>query len=220
MKSSPSRRVFIVDDHPIVRAGARLALGTTPGFRVCGEAGSAAEALTAVAAARPDILILDLVLGGRDGMDFVARMREILPAARILVLSMNAEDLFAERALRAGANGYLMKGGDLEELVAAVKRIAEGEVYLSEKMTSAMLEVRRSGRRETGIFGGLTDREMQVFLMLGQGKSTQQVADELRLSIKTISTHRENLKVKLGVDSAAELVRQAVAYVIGQGRPA
>lgn len=220
MKSSVPLRVFIVDDHPIVRAGARLALGTTPGFRVCGEAGSAAEALSAVATLRPDILILDLVLGGRDGMDFVARMRDILPAARILVLSMNAEDLFAERALRAGANGYLMKGGDLDELLAAVKRIVAGEVYLSEKMTNAMLEVRRSGRRETGILGSLTDREMQVFLMLGQGKSTQQVADELSLSIKTISTHRENLKVKLGVDSAAELVRQAVAYVIGQGRPA
>lgn len=187
---------------------------------MCGEAGTAAQALATVEAARPDILILDLVLGGRDGMDFVARMREILPAARILVLSMNAEDLFAERALRAGANGYLMKGGDLDELAAAVKRIARGEIYLSEKMTSKMIEARRSGRQEAGILGSFTDREMQVFLMLGQGKSTQQVADELRLSVKTISSHRENLKVKLGVESAAELVRQAVTYVIGQGRTA
>jgi DNA-binding NarL/FixJ family response regulator len=213
-------RVLIVDDHPIVRAGVRLALRGHPTLEICGEADSVNAALTLAEQQKPDALVLDLHLGGRDGIEMVGRMRELLPHAKILVFSMNSEDLFAKRALRAGANGYLMKEGGLEELQHALGRILAGEVYVSQRMNSRLLNSVARGDSEDDPLSELTDREMQIFLLLGGGKTTGQIADELSLSVKTISTHRENLKTKLGVDSAAELVRKAVAYVVGSGRKA
>lgn len=215
-------RVYLVDDHPIVRAGARLAIAGLPGFEVCGETGMAAGAPAAAREAQADIVILDLLLGtAGDGLELVAAMHAALPRARLLVFSMNREELFAERALRAGAHGYLMKGGDLTELQAALRCIQAGGTYLNSRLTA-----RRFGKNRLGVsgppdtLGALSDREMEVFLLLGAGKSTQQIATELGISMKTASAHRENLKAKLGVDSAAELVRHAVTYIVGQGRPA
>ncbi len=211
----------MVDDHPIVRAGARLAIVGLPGFEICGETGTAVGAAAAALEARADVVILDLLLGvAGDGLELVAAMRAALPRARLLVFSMNREELFAERALRAGAHGYVMKGGDLTELQAALRCIHEGGTYLNPRLTA-----RRGGAQRLGVggpsnpLGALSDREMQVFLLLGAGKSTQQIAVELGISMKTASAHRENLKTKLGVDSASELVRHAVTYIVGQGRP-
>ncbi|MGH8046039.1 MAG: response regulator transcription factor [Chthoniobacterales bacterium] len=207
-----------MDDHPIVRAGVRLALRGYAEFEICGEAASVNAALAMAEEKKPDVVVLDLHMGGRDGIELVERMRELLPAAKILVFSMNSEDLFAKRALRAGANGYLMKEGGLEELQRALGCIMEGEIFVSERMNTRLLSAVARGESEEGALASLTDREMQIFLMLGDGKTTGQIAEELSLSVKTISTHRENLKVKLSVDSAPELVRKAVAYVVGLGR--
>jgi DNA-binding NarL/FixJ family response regulator len=217
---SVKTRVLIVDDHPIVRAGVRLALRGHVTFEICGEAESVNAAAELAESTNPDAVVLDLLMGGRDGIEMVGRMRELLPAAKILVFSMNSEEIFAQRALRAGANGYLMKEGGLEELIHALECIVAGEVYVSERMNARLLNSMARGEAEEDILANLTDREMQIFLQLGAGKTTGQIAEELSLSVKTISTHRENLKVKLGVESAPELVRKAVAYVVGRGRAA
>jgi len=208
-------RVLIVDDHPIVRAGVRLALRGHDAMEICGEADSVNAALALAEQLKPGVVVLDLHLGGRDGIELVGQMRELLPGAKILVFSMNAEDLFAKRALRAGANGYLMKEGGLEELQRALERILAGEVFVSDRMNTRLLSSLARGEEDDDALAALTDREMQIFLLLGGGKTTGQIAEELSLSVKTISTHRENLKVKLGVESAAELVRKAVAHVVG-----
>lgn len=213
----PSVRVFLIDDHPIVRAGARLAIAELAGYEVCGETGVAAGAPAAAKAAQADIVVVDLLLGTpRDGLELISALHEALPRTRLLVFSMNAEELFAERALRAGAHGYLMKGGDLTELQAALRCVQRGEIYLGERLTKKP----QPGHGGVNPLSALSDREMQVFLLLGAGKSTQQIAGELGVSVKTASAHRENLKVKLGLHSAAELVRHAVAYVVGQGHRA
>ncbi len=213
-------RVYLVDDHPIVRAGARLAIAGLPGFEVCGETGTPAGAPAAAHDAKADIVILDLLLGvAGDGLELVAAMHAAVPRARLLVFSMNTEDLFAERSLRAGAHGYLMKGGDLTELQNALRCVASGEVYLSRALSARRAAGRRLGPGTGGPLASLSDREMQVFLLLGGGKSSQEIARELGVSMKTVSAHRENVKVKLGIDSAAELIRHAVTYVVGQGQP-
>ncbi len=213
-------RVFLIDDHPIVRAGARLAISGLPGFEVCGEKGTTVGAPEAARAARADIVVMDLLLGTPgDGLELVSSLRTALPRAKLLVFSMNAEELFAELILRAGAHGYLMKGGDLTDLQAALRIIAAGEIYLSPRLAARHATSRRLGGNDAGPLANLSDREMQIFLLLGAGKSTQQIATELGVSMKTASAHRENLKVKLGVESASELVRLAVTYVVGQGRP-
>jgi DNA-binding NarL/FixJ family response regulator len=211
-------RVLIVDDHPIVRAGVRLALRGHAAYEICGEAESVNTAKDLAVSTKPDAVVLDLLMGGRDGIEMVGAMRELLPDAKILVFSMNSEDFFAQRALRAGANGYLMKEGGLEELMLALDSIMAGEIYVSERMNARLLNSMARGGDAENVLESLTDREMQIFLQLGAGKSTGQIAEELSLSVKTISTHRENLKIKLGVESAAELVRRAVAYVLGRGR--
>ncbi|MES2693120.1 MAG: response regulator transcription factor [Verrucomicrobiota bacterium] len=213
----PSTRVFLIDDHPIVRAGARLAVAGMAGFVVCGELGTSIGAVEAARAAAPDIVVLDLLLGSAgDGLELVAALHAGLPAARLLVFSMNSEELFAYRALRSGARGYLTKGGDLTELQEALRAVQRGDIYLSPRLRD------QTSAAPAGPFTqltSLTDREMQVFLLLGAGKSTQQIADELGISRKTASAHRENIKVKLRLSSASELVRHAVAYVVGQGHP-
>ena len=215
--AGPPLRVFLIDDHPIVRAGARLAVAGLPGFAVCGEHGSATGAADAARAAQADIVVLDLLLGtAGDGLELILTLRAALPRTKLLVFSMNSEALFAERVLRAGAQGYLAKGGDLTELQEALRCVAAGEIYLSARIAS---RIGSAGPADIGPLARLSDREMQVFLLLGAGKSTPQIAAELGVSAKTISAHRENLKVKLEIASAAELMRYAVAYVVGQGRP-
>ena len=213
-------RVFLIDDHPIVRAGARLAIAGLPGFEICGETGVAAGAPAAAKSARADIVVVDLLLGTPgDGLALIAALHAALPRARLLVFSMNAEELFAERALRAGAHGYLMKGGDLTELQEALRCLQRGEVYLGARLAPRRFGARRLGAAVASPLTSLSDREMQVFLLLGAGKTTPQMAAELGVSAKTISAHRENVKVKLGIASAPELIRHAVAYVVGQGQP-
>lgn len=216
---SPPIRVLIVDDHPVVRAGLRFSLTPAGGFDLCGEAENADAALEMAAQISPQLIILDLNLGGRDGDKAVAQMRQLCPQAAILVFSMNPEELFADRALRAGANGYLMKTDGFEELHRAVAQVLSGEIYLSVRQTRRVLQDSDS-TRTFGSVSDLTDRELQIFQRIGEGRTTAEIATELGVSAKTVSAHRENVKKKLGTPNAVELIRQAVSWVLGRGNSA
>ncbi len=186
------------------------------GFAICGETGTAEGAVDLAASLGADIVVLDLFLASKgDGLPLVTAMRQRLPGAKILVFSMNAEEIFGDRAIEAGANGYLVKGGELSELQDALRVVQSGATY--RRGSPNGIADPAASTAVAKAMAGLSGRELQVFLLLGAGKSTQQIADELGVSMKTASAHRENLKVKLGVSSAPELVRRAVAFVVGQG---
>jgi DNA-binding NarL/FixJ family response regulator len=216
-------RVLIVDDHPVVRMGLRALLERAPGFAVCGEAGSTAEALRLLAAERPDLTVLDLMLGGRGGVEFVAECLKAHPPTRILVLSQHDETLYAERVLKAGACGYLMKGETLDGVVRALEAMQRGEIAVSPRMNARILarhfhgapQGRQQHYQER--YGELSNREMQIFLLIGAGRSTGEIAAELHLSPKTVGAHRENIKSKLGLAGAAELEREALLHVEKSG---
>jgi DNA-binding NarL/FixJ family response regulator len=205
-------RVLIVDDHPVVRMGLRAVIERSDRYEVCGEAGTPAEAVKLAAREQPDLLILDLMLGARGGADFTAECLRHAPAARVLVLSQHDEALYAERVLAAGARGYLMKGEELEGVVDALAAIMRGEIVLSPRMNARVL-----GRRFHGVadsrYSGLSNREMQIFLLIGAGRTTGEIAAALGLSPKTVGAHREHIKTKLGLATAAELEREALLHV-------
>jgi DNA-binding NarL/FixJ family response regulator len=205
-------RVLIVDDHPIVRMGVRAMLAQASGIEVCGEAGSTAEALRLLSAEKPDVTVLDLMLGGRDGADFVKQCLRACPQTRILVLSQYDEALYAERVLKAGARGYLMKGEALDNLLHALDTVLRGDIAVSSRMNAQLLG-RRFGGSSAERYSGLSNREMQIFLLIGAGRSTGAIAAELCLSPKTVGAHRENIKIKLGLGSATDLEREALLHV-------
>jgi DNA-binding NarL/FixJ family response regulator len=205
-------RVLIVDDHPVVRMGLRALIEQTGRYEVAGEAGAPAEALQAAAREKPDVLLLDLMLGGRSGAELVAQCLAIVPGLRILILSQHDEALHAERVLQAGAHGYLMKGAELDGVVQALDAVLRGEIVLSPRMNSRVLARRLHGAPAER-YADLSNREMQIFLLIGAGMTTGQIADDLSLSPKTIGAHREKIKTKLGLESASELEREALLYV-------
>lgn len=210
-------RVLVIDDHPIVRDGLRFSLSKLPGFAVCGEAESVEKALQISKEIQPEMVVLDLVFGGRDGMEGVAQMRQALPQALILVFSMNPEELFAERALNAGANGYLMKTDGFKALHHAMETMREGEAYLSDRMRQRLSSSKNTARPAVGDLSLLTEREMQIFWRIGEGKTSGSIATELGLSVKTVATHRENMKAKLCLESGPDLTRRAITWVLAQG---
>jgi DNA-binding NarL/FixJ family response regulator len=187
-------------------------LEQTRAFEICGEAGSTAEALRLLSAEKPDLTLLDLQLGGRDGPDFVAECLRVHPKTRILVLSQHEEALYAERVLKSGAYGYLMKGEELNGVVRALEAVLRGEIVVSPRMNARIL-ARRFHRESEERYAVLTNREMQIFLLIGAGRSTGVIASELNLSPKTVGAHRENIKLKLGFGSAVELEREALLHV-------
>jgi len=208
-------RVMIVDDHPIVRLGLRAIIEGSNSFEICGEAGDTAEALRMAQRERPDLMLLDLQIAGRGGLDLLAELLAVMPDLRVLILSQHDETLYAERALRAGARGYLMKGEQLDGIVDALNALHQGEIVLSRKMTARLLT--RAFRPDPEIaYGSLSNRELQIFLLIGSGRTTSQIAAELCLSPKTVGAHRENIKVKLGLSTAAELDREAITYVANE----
>jgi DNA-binding NarL/FixJ family response regulator len=207
-------RVLIVDDHPVVRMGLRALIEQCGRYGIAGEAGTPAEALRLVSQERPDIVILDLMLGGRGGVDLAGQCLEAVPSTRILVLSQHDEAIYAERVLAAGARGYLMKGAALDGVVQALDAIARDEIVLSPRMNAQILK-RRVHHAPGDRYSVLSNREMQVFLMIGASRTTGEIAEELNLSPKTIGAHRENIKIKLGLATAAELEREALLHVEG-----
>ena len=216
-KADPSarRRVLLVDDHPFMRAGLGQLIDCQPDLLVGGEAGNPAEALQALARQQPDLILTDLTMPGRSGLEFIKDLRAAHPAVPILVVSMHDEAVYAERALRAGARGYIMKEAGGENLLGAIRQVLRGEVYVSHKMSARILEA-MSSRRPRGSSSPieqLTDREFEVFQLIVQGKGTREIAAELHLSPKTVDVHRSHLKEKLGLRDATALIRHAVRWV-------
>ena len=204
--------VLIVDDHPIVRQGLKMLINQAEDLEVCGEAENMPDALALMEKLGPDIVIVDITLKGANGIELLEAMKERHPNIPGLVLSMHDEWLFAERALRAGARGYIMKQEATEQVVAAVHRVLRGDIHVSAKVADRLLHRLVSGGKagSDSPLEELTNRELQTLEMIGKGLSTRQMANQLNLSVKTIETYRENLKRKLNLDNSNELVRYAI----------
>ncbi len=216
----PRRRLLVVDDHPFMRAGLAQLINQQADLEVCGEAGSTADALRAVAQLRPDLVLSDLTMADRGGFEFIKDLQAADTSPPVLVVSMHDEAIYAERVLRAGARGYIMKEAGGESLLLAIRQVLRGEVYVSPKLAAGLLE-NMSGRRPRGSdspIKQLTDREFEIFQLIGQGKSTHDISAQLHLSPKTVDVHRGNIKVKLGLKDSTALVRHAVRWVETQGQ--
>src|SRR5579863_7457373 len=216
--TSKKGKIFVVDDHPIVRQGLALLINREHDLTVCGEAEDAQTALPAVALAKPDILIVDISLNGPDGLDLLKDVRMRYPEMPVLILSMHDESVYAERALRAGAQGYIMKQEATDKVLVAVRRILSHEIYISERIANRMLQ-RYIGNRAVGqpsSISDLTDRELEVFRLIGEGHSTRQIAEELHISVKTVESYQAHIKEKLSLRSARELVQHAIQWSIGE----
>lgn len=217
-KEEPRTRVLIVDDHQLVRFGLRTMLEKEEDIEVCGEAEDTASALQLVRKEAPDLAIIDISLNGGNGLELVKQLRLTSPALRIVMLSMHPEEMFAERALRAGALGYVSKQAPARVLVGAIRQVIDGRIYLSEEMTARMLKRVASSNEESkpSPVEDLSDRELDVLHRLGQGLSLQQIAEQLHLSPKTVSTYRDRIRQKLELSNAAELSRYALLWLLEQ----
>ena len=216
--ASPAR-ILVVDDHPIIREGLGTLLTSQPDLMICGEAANISGALKIVTETGPDVAVVDIALHGENGLDLVRRMKAIRPQLRVLVVSMYDDELYAERALDAGAMGYLNKQVASRNIVVAIRQLLAGQRYLSEE-TAALLEARKNEHLPDGARQGLsalTNREMEVFKMIGKGMTTAEIAAGLFLSVKTVESHRQKIKLKLGLNTPAELSREAVRFVIENG---
>jgi DNA-binding NarL/FixJ family response regulator len=205
----------IVDDHPIVRKGLTELINHEPGMTVCGESDTATGGLERIRVDRPDVAIVDLSLGMDSGLQLVKQLDASLPDVRVLILSMHDETLHAERALAAGARGYIMKQEAMHNLIAAIRCVASGKTYVSPRMSErivARVSARGATRDEPAPFERLTDRERDVFALIGRGLATRDIARQLDLSVKTIETHQARIKEKLGLTTGHELIRAAVSW--------
>lgn len=211
-------RIVIVDDHPIVRQGLKKVIEKESDMLVCGEAGTANEAVSVIAREKPDIVVADISLDGEaSGLDLVRAITERFPEVSSLVLSMHDESVYAERAIRAGARGYITKNDGPSNIVHALRSVLKGEIYLSGAMSARLISKLFHGNQsETprSIVETLTDRELEVFQLIGNGFSTGEIARRLNLSPHTIETHRKNIKDKLGLSSGSELNKQAIQWVL------
>ena len=208
-------RILLVDDHPLVREGLAEVLHRHREYRVCGEAEDRAEALAAIETLKPDLVILDVTLKKSDGLELIKDIRARYPELRILVVSMHDEMVNAERAVRAGACGYITKQEAPTKVVAAVRHVLEGGIYLSEAVT-AQVAGKLAGRSPTGPVDRLADRELQVLELLGEGLSTRQIAERLHLENSTVETYRTRLKEKLALKDAHELLQYAIRWTHGE----
>lgn len=209
------KRILIVDDHPVMRGGLAHLLDRQPDLVVCGEAGDPAAAFAAIQTAKPDLVLTDISMPGRSGLEFIKDLRAACPALLILVVSMHDELIYAERVLRAGAHGYIMKEAGGGALLAALRQVLAGAQYVSPRMSARILEnlSARKPRGSQSPIQSLSDREFEVFQLIGQGRGTREIADRLHLSPKTVDVHRGHIKEKLGLDDATALVRYAVRWV-------
>ncbi len=213
-------RVLLVDDHPIVREGLSRVIDRELDLMVCGTATNSREALSAVAETKPDLAVVDVSLDGSHGIDLVRDLKSRHPGLHVIMLSMHDETLYAERALRAGAKGYVMKREPPQQLLQAMRKVLNGGLCFSEAITSTMLErVSRGQLRQAPLpMDRLSNRELEILERSGQGRTTRQIADELHVSMKTVQAHREHLKEKLQLADATSLTRYAVHWVESEGK--
>lgn len=215
MSKDSIKRIFIIDDHPLIRRGLRQLFVAEAKLTVCGEAASIAEAISGIKNCSPDLVIVDISLPDGSGLDLIKRLHVINPNLLMLVSSMHDERLLAERALRAGARGYVNKQEAPEYLIDAVNRVLSGRVYLSESLAEQLLMSSYTNEIDVKGFSpieALSNREMEVFEQIGAGHSTTKIAEHLKLSVKTIETHRAHIKEKLNLTTSSELLRHAVQW--------
>ncbi|MFA5866295.1 MAG: response regulator transcription factor [Phycisphaerae bacterium] len=214
-KTTPKARLFLVDDHPIIRAGFRELLDQEPDMEVVGTAENAVEAMKMIEILKPDLAVVDISLNkDMGGLELIKDMKIRFPAVKVLVLSMHDETIFAERALRAGAKGYVMKEQATQKIITAVRKVLKGELYLNEKVASKILSKLVAGRSEDhrSPVEKLSDRELEVFKMIGDGMGTRDIAQKLHLSIKTVEAHRMHIREKLKLENGSELLQQAILW--------
>jgi len=220
MHSIPTKknRVLVVDDHPVVRQGLALLINREPDLVVCGEAENASTAIQLVTSSQPDILVVDISLDGPDGLDLLKSIRILYPQLPVLILSMHDESIYAERALRAGAQGYIMKQEATEKVLVALRRILSHEIYVSDRISNRMLQ-RYIGNPSSGrpsSVADLTDRELEVFRLIGDGHSTRQIAESLGISVKTVESYQAHIKDKLSLRTGRELVQHAIQWSVSE----
>lgn len=223
-KPSPApilkKRVLIVDDHPMMRAGLAQVINQQPDLAVCCEAGDARDVMQRIAASGPDLAVVDISLEGKSGLELIKDLQALHPGLPVLVMSMHDETLYAERALRAGARGYVMKRAGGEAVLQAIRQVLSGKVYLSEAMSAQILNRfadPHSAQHHSPI-ETLTDREFEVFKLIGEGCTTREVAARLHISTKTVDVYRQNLKGKLKLPSGTSLIQHAVRWVETENR--
>jgi len=210
----PKARIYLVDDHPLVRESLTNLIDQQPDMAVCGEADEAGRAMLGIAARQPDIAVMDISLKGSSGLELIKQVKARLPRVGIIVLSMHDEKLYAERCIRAGARGYVMKGESTKRIIVAIRQVLDGKLCLSESI-SAVLAEKFIGKNSLGSetpLEDLSDRELEVFNLLGRGLETRQVADSLNVSIKTVQAYCARIKHKLRLSTATELMREAIRW--------
>jgi DNA-binding NarL/FixJ family response regulator len=213
--SETCKKVFIVEDHPVFREGMVQILNAEKGLAVCGEAGDADEALRAVPGLKPDLVLVDLTIPGKSGLELIKELRASRCLAKVLVISMHDEALYADRVLRAGGDGYIMKQEDPEEIVCAVQDVLAGRIYVSEAVIAGRSGVpaQRPAEARTRRFEQLSDAELELLRLLGQGKANAEIARQLHLSTRTVSARGSQIRKKLQLKTANELIRYAVCWV-------
>ena len=219
-KSRMRSRILIVDDHPAVREALALRIGLQRDLEVCGEAADMDGALRLVAETRPHLAVVDIKLKTSDGIDLIKRIKDRYDHIRILVWSAHSKALYAERALRAGAQGYVNKDQATDRIIEAIRRVLEGKVYLSEGMTEAILQQRVGGARDRdtrSVLDVLADRELEVFRLIGDGVKTAEIAGRLHLSVKTVETYRDRIRRKLDLSDGTRLTHYATQWVLENG---
>lgn len=213
MNQPRKKKIFLVDDHPLVREWLANLIQRQPDLTVCGETENAPEAISAIASTKPDLVIADLNLKNSSGIQLIKDLKELQPQVPVLVLSMHDESLYAERIFRAGARGYVNKRETAQKTVEAIRRVLEGKLYVSEKSAEVLAEQKFRGRiASQSAIELLSDRELEVFDKLGQGIGTRQIAEDFRVSVKTIQEYCARIKEKLGLNNATELLREAVRW--------
>jgi len=216
-KEKERKKIFIVDDHPVFREGLVGLVRREEDWTVCGEADTAAQALTAIEKLKPDLVLADIGLPGRSGLELIKDLRSAFPELAILVISMHDETLYAERVLRAGARGYIMKQEGPDKILQAVRQVLDGQIYLSGKMSVRILDTFAGGRsKASSPIARLTDRELEVLQLVGQGKDSHVIAGQLHLSVKTVDAHRGHIKEKLNLKNGTELICYAARWVATQ----
>lgn len=208
-------RIFLVDDHPMLLGGLRHMIGQEENLSVCGEASSAGEALDAVPALQPDLVVTDITLPDKSGLELIKDLLALNPETRILVFSMHDEMIYAERVIRAGGRGYLVKGSDSDRLIRAIREVLGGAISLSDRVSHHILSRMAMGSKREPAFGPatLTDRELEIFQLLGRGFNTPQIGEQLHISPRTVDAHRNNIRLKLSLPDAPAVMREAVIWV-------
>jgi DNA-binding NarL/FixJ family response regulator len=213
--SSAKKRLFILDDHPMMREGLAQLINHEPDLEICGQAGSGKDLDSQVATANPDLLLADISLPDKNGLEVLKDMQALRPGLPVLVISMHDESLYAERVLRAGGRGYIMKQEGGKKMMEAIRQVLSGRIYVSEEMSGKILESLSHSGQQTARrpMENLSDREFEVLQLMGEGKGTAEIAELLHLSGKTVEAHRANIKRKLDIKTGPELVRYAVRWV-------